>query len=47
MVKLYGWVQDSDVQTEAKRVLSGFTADNDVIIIKNLIKVNWMGSFLV
>ena len=32
-------VQDSDVSDERKRVLSGGTTKNDVIVIKNLVKV--------
>ena len=32
--------QDSDVQAEAKRILSGSTNDDDVVVIKNLTKVD-------
>ena len=32
-------MQDSDVHAEASRVLSGDTTDNDIIIMKNLVKV--------
>lgn len=32
-------LQDSDVHAEAKRVLSGNTSDDDVVIIKDLVKV--------
>ena len=32
--------QDSDVQAEAKRILSGSTNDEDVVVIKNLTKVD-------
>lgn len=31
--------QDADVLEERKRVLSGATTENEVVIIKNLVKV--------
>lgn len=33
-------MQDNDVHAERKKVLSGATTDNDVVIIKNLVKVS-------